>query len=232
MGPAGAAAAREALARAGIGEEEMRELAFAVALSDFSNRVHSIAAIPSRPMEQIPEQLLPRLMRPLIELMLRRSRFRGERMPAAPTLVPPHSRLLRAYEGSPIAPALARALDAMWASPVLTRRCKLLMFAVVSRGLSCQTCPHEIVTALRREGLSDATVAQVLTHLDASELDPVERLLVPFARETIWYEPDAIQRRVRALREQLTPAQLLEAIGVASLANGLCRLGAMVVDGS
>ncbi len=229
-GPAGAAAAREALARAGIGEEEMREIAFAVALSDFSNRVHSIAAIPSRPMEELPEQLLPRLMRPLVKLMLRRSRFRGERMPAAPAAVPPHSRLLRAYEGSPIAPALARALEALWASPALTRRCKLLIFAVVSRGLSCQTCPHEIFSVLRREGVSDATVAQVLTHLDAPELDPVERLLVPFARETIWYEPAAIQRRVRALREQLAPPQILEAIGVASLANGLCRLGAMVVD--
>ncbi|HTK88756.1 MAG TPA: hypothetical protein VL948_00795 [Verrucomicrobiae bacterium] len=231
-GPAGAVAAREALARAGIGEEEMREIAFAVALTDFSNRVHSITAIPSRPMERLPEQLHARLLRPLVKLILRRSRFRGERMPAAAVSIPPHSRLVRVYEGSPIAPALARALEALWASPVLTRRCKLLIFAVVSRGLSCQTCPHEIVTALRREGLSDATVAQVLTHLEASELDPVERLLVPFARETIWYEPATIQRRVRALRVQLTPAQLLEAIGVASLANGLCRLGAMVVDAS
>ena len=118
----------------------------------------------------------------------------------------------------------------MWDSPVLTRRCKLLIFAVVSRGLSCQICSHEIFSALRREGVSDATVAQVLTHLDAPELDPVERLLVPFARETIWYEPAAIQRRARALCERLTVAQVLEGIGVASLANGLCRLGAMVVD--
>ena len=38
----------------------------------------------------------------------------------------------------------------------------------------------------------------------------------------------ADRRRVRALRVQLTPAQLLEAIGVAALGNGLCRLGPMV----
>jgi len=229
-GPAGAAAAREALTRAGVGPDEMREIAFAVALTDFSNRAHSIAAIPSRPMERMPEQFHARLMRPLMNFMLRRSRFHGQRTPEATASVPPHSRLVRAYEGSPIAAALGRTLEALWASPVLTRRCKLLIFAVVSRGLSCQTCPHEIVSALRREGISDPTVAQVLTHLDAPELDPVERLLVPFARETIWYEPATIQRRVRALREQLAAPQLLEAIGVASLANGLCRLGAMVVD--
>ena len=229
-GPAGARAAREALARAGVSEEEMKEIAFAVALTDFSNRAHSIAAVPSRPMERLPEQLHIRLMRPLINFLLRRSRFHGQRTAMVGVSIPPHQRLVRAYEGSPIAPALERALEQMWASPVLTRRCKLLIFAVVSRGLSCQTCSHEIFTALRREGLTDATIAQVLTHLDAPELDPIERLLVPFARETIWYEPATIQRRARALRERLSAPQVLEAIGVASLANGLCRLGAMVVD--
>ena len=50
-----------------------------------------------------------------------------------------------------------------------------------------------------REGLKEATLAQVLTHLDAPELDPIERLLVPFARETIWYEPAPMQRRARRL---------------------------------
>ena len=73
-------------------------------------------------------------------------------------------------------------------------------------------------------------LTQILTHLDAPELDPVERLLVPFARETIWYEPAPLQRRARALRKRLTGPQFIEAIGVASLANGLCRMGAVVGD--
>src|SRR4029453_16091186 len=45
-GPAGAAAARAALEQSGIGADEMREIAFAVALTDFSNRAHTIAAVP------------------------------------------------------------------------------------------------------------------------------------------------------------------------------------------
>ena len=53
---------------------------------------------------------------------------------------------------------------------------------------------------------------------------------MPFARETIWYEPAPLQRRAAALRERLTGPQLIEAIGVASLANGLCRMGAVVAD--
>jgi len=118
----------------------------------------------------------------------------------------------------------------MWASPHLTRRAKLLIFAVVARGLPCEVCELELGEALEREGLPRPALAQVLTHLDAPELDRVERLLVSFARETIWYEPSAVQRRTRVLREQLADAEVLEAIGVAALANGLCRMAATVLE--
>lgn len=53
---------------------------------------------------------------------------------------------------------------------------------------------------------------------------------MPFARETIWFEPAPLQRRARMLRDRLPGPQLLEAIGVASLANGLCRMGATVME--
>ena len=130
---------------------------------------------------------------------------------------------------SPIAPALGQTIEEMWASPHLTRRCKLLMLAVVARGLGCKVCAFEVSEALQREGLHEPTLTQVLTHLDAPDLDVLERLLVRFARDTIWFEPAALQRRTRGLRNYLSGPQLLEAIGVASLANGLCRLGAMVM---
>jgi alkylhydroperoxidase family enzyme len=105
-----------------------------------------------------------------------------------------------------------------------------LLLAVVARGLACDLCARELGKALREEGFKEATLIPVLMHLDAPELDPVERLLVPFARETVWYEPAVIQRRARALRDGLDSAQLLEAIGVAALANGLCRMAAVAMD--
>jgi alkylhydroperoxidase family enzyme len=117
----------------------------------------------------------------------------------------------------------------MWDSPVLTRRSKLLMLAVIARGLGCRVCAVEIGEAVEREGLDQAALHEVLTHLEAPELDEAERLLVRFARETIWYEPATLQRRARALRSHLSPPQLIEAIGVAALANGLCRMGAIIV---
>jgi AhpD family alkylhydroperoxidase len=229
-GPPGARDAREALRRAGFGADEMKEIAYAVANTDFSNRAYTISAIPSRRVERRPDQLHVRLLRPLINRILESHRSRGRATPLDLAPSYPYTRLVKAYAGSPIAPALGRTLEEMWASPHLTRRCKLLMFAVVARGLACEVCALEVGEALQEEGLKEAALTQVLTHLDAPELDAVERLLVPFARETIWYEPAPLQRRARALRDRLSGPQLLEAIGVASLANGLCRMGAMVMD--
>jgi alkylhydroperoxidase family enzyme len=230
VGPGGARDARQALRAAGIGEDEMREIAFVVASTDFLNRVHTIPAIPSRPLERMPDQLHVRLLRPLINHILQKHRFRGQATPLERAPFYPYARLVSAYAGSPIAPALGQTIEEMWASPVLSRRCKLLMLAVIARGLGCEVCALEIGEAVQREGLDTPALAQILTHLDAPELDDIERLLVRFARETIWYEPASLQRRARTLSAQLTGPQLIEAAGVASLANGLCRLGAMVLE--
>jgi AhpD family alkylhydroperoxidase len=231
-GPAGARQAREALRHAGLGVDEMKEIAFTAAITDFNNRAHTIPAIPTHPIERIPDQLHMRLLRPLLRRIIRKHRYRGQvtALDSVPSYA--YARLVKTYAGSPIGALLARTLTEMWASPHLTRRCKLLMFAVVARGLGCEACAREVRQALEEEGLKESAVGQVLTHLDAPELDPIERLLVSFARETIWYEPASVQRRACALRDRLSGPQLLEAIGVAALANGLCRMGAMVMDHS
>jgi AhpD family alkylhydroperoxidase len=220
--------ARKALLEAGFDTETLKEIAFVVAVTDFMNRVATLLALPWRGIEQMPDRLFTRLFRPLIARLLESHRSRGR--PTAPVKPAsyPYAGLVAAYAGSPIALVLAQTLEAMWSSPHLTRRCKLLMFAVVARGIGCGACAAEADSLLRGEHLSEQAFTQILAHLDAPELDPVERLLVPFARETIWYEPAPLQRRARAVREQLTAAQFLEAVGVLSLANGLCRLGAVL----
>lgn len=228
--PAAAAATKQALLDTGASVSEVKEIAYVTAAINFTNRAATAPAIPPFTMEQMPRKLHIRLLRPLIARMLRKSRSRGKATPLDGALSYPFAGLVESFAGSPIAPALGKALAEMWASPVLTRRCKLLMFAVIARGLSCGACTNEAARSLAKEGFSEDALANVLTHLDAPELDPIERLLVPFARETIWYEPAALQRRARAVRDQLTPTQFLEAIGVVSLANGLCRLGAIVAD--
>lgn len=232
-GPAAAHAAWQAMRAAGLGLQEAREVAFTVALADFLNRMHTAPAIPPLPMERMPEQWPMRLLRPLIERIVRGTRARGHAVPAAALSSDlPYARLVQAYAGSPIAPILARTMQEMWASPHLTRRCKLLMFGVISRGLPCELCELEISAALQREGMDAAAVAHALTHLDGPQLEPLERLLMPFARETLWYQPAVLQRHTRALRDHLSSAQLIEAIGVSALANGVCRMAAVVTTES
>ena len=232
LGPARAREAREALRRAGFGVDEMKEIAFTAAITDFSNRAHTIPAIPTHCFEQIPNQLHMWLLRPLHGWIIRKHRHRGQATALDRVPSYAYARLVKAYAGSPIGALLGKTLAEMWTSSHLTRRCKLLMLAVIARGLGCELCLLEIIEALEQEGLNESAFAEVLAHLDAPQLDPIERLLVPFARETIWYEPALLQRRARTLRPHLSTPQLLEAIGVASLANGLCRLGAMVMDHS
>ena len=231
-GPAGAHAARGSNCVPRVSAcLEAKEVAFTVAITDFSNRVHTMVAVPSLPLERLPEQPVMRLMRPLVDWVLSRRRARG-RPVAGPPVDPslPYGQLIAAFAGSPIASALQRTLGEMWDTPQLSRRCKLLMFAVISRGLPCRVCELQLADALRRQGLSAATIERVLGQLDAPELDATERLLLPFVRETLWYEPAALQRRTRALREALSAAQLIEAIGVAAMANALCRMTSVVLD--
>ena len=189
-----------------------------------------MAAVPYQPAERMPEQPVMRLLRPLVDrscASIANAAGRRRRCPRRPSL--PYGPLVAAFAGSPIAVTLQRTLGERWASPYLSRRCKLLMFAVVSRGLPCELCELELTGALRREGLSAATVEHMLGRLDAPELDDTERLPLPLARETLWYEPAVLQRHACGLREALTPPQLIEAIGVAALANALCRMTAVVI---
>jgi alkylhydroperoxidase family enzyme len=229
-GPAAADEARDGARRAGFTPDEIKEVAFVVGITDFSNRATTITAVPVWGLERMPERLRMRLLRPLLRRILASRHARGRPLPLERPPSHPCAPLVNAYAGSPIAVALERTLQEMWDSPYVTRRCKLLMFAVIARGLGCQLCSPIFHRELAAEGLSQETVAQVLTHLDAPELNDIERLLVGFARETIWYEPAPLQRRAKALRDRLSNVQVLEAIGVAAMANGLCRMGAMVLD--
>jgi alkylhydroperoxidase family enzyme len=230
-GPVGARRAWNTLQAAGFDVLERKEIAFTVALTDIANRINTIAAIPVTPMERLPEQWATRLLRPLIGWMTGRSRQRGEAV-ATPATDPaqPYGGLIAAYAGSPIAAALARTFDEMWASPHLTRRCRLLVFAVVSRALPCEVCEVEIGRALEPEGVDPALFARLLRDLDAPALTEVERRLLPFVRETLWGEPATVQRRARALRDVLSAELFVDAIGTIALANGLCRMVAVVIE--
>lgn len=216
----------EPLHAAGYSDAEIREIAFTVACIAFFNRVSTIPALPPHSWEQLADRWFMRLFRPVFARRVRGWRKRGQPVSFARPPEGPFAGLLLQFEGSPIGPVLASALDDLWASPILSRRSKALMFAVVSHGLGSRSSSDEIAGVLEAEGLTPADAEQVLAHLGGPGMGADETALLAFARDTIWYEPIQIQRRARELRERLSAAQFVEALGVVALANSLCRLRA------
>jgi alkylhydroperoxidase family enzyme len=113
----------------------------------------------------------------------------------------------------------------MWGSPILSKRCKALVFAVVARAIGCPRAAQESLQLLGEEGLAPDEAEEILSHLGSPKLDPIESLVLPLARETVWIQAATIQRHARALQEAVSPAQFAEFIVVAALANAVCRLG-------
>ena len=214
----------ESLRVAGYSDAEIREIAFSVACIAFFNRICTFPALPPQSWEQLADRWFMRLLRPLYARMVRGWRKRGQPASFAQPPQGPFAGLLLQFDGSPIGPVLASALEDLWASPILSRRSKALMFAVVGRGLGCESSGAEIAAVLEDEGLSPTDAEQILAHLGGPGMDAEETALLAFARDTIRYEPIQIQRRARELRERLSAAQFVEAIGVVALANTLCRL--------
>jgi alkylhydroperoxidase family enzyme len=214
------------LARAGFAQSAIAEIAYIAAFAGYGNRVATLFALPPDQLEQILKNPLMRLMRPLLA-----RKFRGKRQPAAKLPAPnepPFADLIAKLEGSPTAHAARSMLDEALASPELPRRTKLLMFAVIGRALGCEYIKQQAQRALQAETLAATDVDEVLSNLGSPKLDDREKLLIPFARETVRYRSLAIQQRTRELSARLRIEELIEAVGVAALANSMARLAVLL----
>lgn len=224
--PIPCAADREPLLAAGYAPAAIDELAFLASVHVFANRLTTLPAIPPQTIERLPDRWSMRLLRPLIGWHLRRQRKGHHVATLTGPTTGPFQELVAALDGLPAARFQRRVIDEAWASPFLSRRAKALVFAVVARGLGCPLSECEGVRLLEAEGLARRDVEEILSHLASPCLDPVESVIVPFARETIWYRPAEIQRQARRVRDQLTAEQFMDLVGTAGLANAVCRLSA------
>jgi uncharacterized peroxidase-related enzyme len=226
--PAPSAADRDALQNAGYGDDAIKELAYVAASTVMSNR---LSTLPALPMESARHDRLwyVRLLRPFVARRLRSRRGQPENLP--PELqTGPYAYVAREFDGLPAGRVLGELLQQAFESPILTRRAKALIFAVVARGLGSERAEREATELLGPLGLEEAEVREVLAHLASPKLDETEATLVPFARETIRYRLADIQRRAGKLREGLSVEQFLEVVGVVSLANAVCRLSLVLCE--
>lgn len=187
-------------------------------------------ALPPRAAERIAGSPLGSLLRFRFKKLLQRVQTAG-----APEALRdehktgPYTNVVVLLDGMPHARILRGVIDSAWASPHLPPRTKALVFAVIARGLESLPAEREARRLLAAEGLGTEPVDEVLAHLASPELDPMESLILPYVRETIWCRPAPVQQRGRELRQELGDARFLETVGIAALANMVCRL-ALALD--
>lgn len=219
---------RERLLAAGFTREEHRELAFVVAYTVLANRLHTLPALPVRATERDASGWRPALLRPVMLPMVWLNRRSDPPHEAAAPQEGAYAPLMHCFAGSPIAALIAAVVSDMSASTVLPPRVKALIFAVVAHALDCEISAVE-ARAMLPPGSSPDELDQALAHLGGPGVNPLEGDVARFARETIRYTPLDVQRRARELQATLSAEQFVEVVGLASMANALCRLAAAVL---
>lgn len=196
----------------------------------FHNRMATLLALPIGYSEILNDRSMFVTLREQFAQLITQIHTRGKPEMLADTLkVGPFSNIVVALDGIPQARVLRTIIDEAWVSPNLPTRTKALIFAVIARALGSEATEKEARRLLELEGLAADRTDIVLAHLSAPELDEIEARILPYVRETVWYQAPTAQRRGRELRSQLTNGQFLEAVGIAALANMVCRLG-LVLD--
>lgn len=229
--PRPAAAERAALLERGYTTAQIGEITFAISFGCFYNRVSTLLACPP---EQKFERMANGSLRWVLALAMPLMKRLGPPRPAVAALNGPEMGsgpfgvVLAPLAGLPAGSIMKAALDGAFESGVLSRSAKALMFAVAARTLGCPHCEAAANQLLLEEGLSPTDIESALATLRCARLPQREAGLLAWARDTVYYEPASIQQKTRALGAQLGPDALLEAIGVASLANATVRLAMLL----
>jgi alkylhydroperoxidase family enzyme len=218
---------RDALIALGFSPLAVAEMAAWIVATSLTNRVATfIACPPEYSYEKMAGSWKVRLLRPLLAWKARAV------VPApvngAPSSPVAFSPIVQALAGLPAAAVLSSAFQGAFESPVLPRATKALMFAVVARSLACALCEGEARRILLAEGFTSAEVDAALAALASPKLSARDAAILAWTRDTVHYQPAAIQRRTRALAAEIGDAALLEAVGVAALANATVRLAMLV----
>lgn len=220
------------LEAAGIEPAAIKELAFLAALNVYYNRLATLLAVPTASIEEAGKNTRHDWARPVFGWYARVRRRRGRAAPLpAERRTGPFSPAVLALDGLPVALALRDVIDDAWSSSILPLRTKAFVFAVVARGLGSDWAERHARAILLAEGMTEQGYEEVLAHLSGAELTPAEAALGPLVRETVWYRTASLQRHAQRVRPRFSAEEFLEFVGIAALANAVCRLSAVADDG-
>ena len=225
---------KAALLALGYSPLAVSEMAFLVAMGCFHTRVTVlIACPPERLFERLangPIGFLIGLMEPLLRARTRRRHLAQlpEPLDAASLRDGIFGPVVATLAGLPAAAVMKGALDGAFASGALSHSVKALMFAVIARTLDCRRTEVEARKLLTVDGWDEQEIDRALTTLQTPKLAQKEAGLLAWARDTVHYQTGPIQTATRALCAQIGELALLEAVGVAALANSTVRVAMLL----
>jgi hypothetical protein len=102
------------------------------------------------------------------------------------------------------------------------------VFALIARKLECNPSQVEARKLQTVEGWDVQEDVRAMTTFQSPKLQQREAGLLAWARDTVHYQTGPIQQATRALCAQIGELALLEAVGVASLANSTVRVAMLL----
>ena len=216
----------DALVARGFRPLAVTEMALLIALSCCHNRIGLLSACPpEHGFERMANGFLAPLARPLVRFMMSMQRPPQPATLDAVTLSGgPFGTIVGAAAGLPAATIFKNGLDGAFASTLLPATTKALMFGIVARTLGCRASEAEARRLAVAEGFSEAEVDGALATLRCARLPQREEGLLSWVRDTVYYQLSAIQKKTAQLAGEIGHPAIVEAIGVAGLANATVRL--------
>jgi len=203
------------------------EMAFLIVNHCFTNRVSTFIAIPPMAnLENLSTSFIGRVFRPLIKKRLKKILWKGPgELQGDETSFPG---VVKALRGLPAAKALYDTFTGAFEPGFISQELKVLMFAVVARSLECEFCENETKDMASQIGIDDKEFEKALVSLDSPRLQGEEKTILSWTRETIHFQTGPMQKRIKELKVQMDELKLLEAIGIAALANSTIRLAVLI----
>jgi len=218
---------RDRLIELGYSRLAVSEMAFYITNHCFVNRTATFLSCPLfNKLERMSHSILGKLFRPLIERKIRKTFWNDPEKSSND--ISSFSGVAQSLEGLPAASLLNNAMKGAMESEILSRELKILMFAVVARTLECPFCISESKKMAEDLGIAEQEFDAALSSLSSHRLNDQEAKLFEWTRETVHFDTGDIQRRIRVLAEEVDQIVLLEAIGMASLANTIVRLAVLL----
>ena len=218
---------REKLISLGYSEQAVAEMAFYIANHCMVNRTATFLSCPLfNKLEVVSNSIIGKLFRPFIERKIRKTFWND--IDELPDDISGFPGVVQALKGLPAAALLNNAIIGALESDILSRELKVLMFAVVAKTLECPFCLTESKTMAKELGFEESEFEAAISSLTSNRLNNQEAKIFAWTRETVHFETGDIQRRIRLLAKDVDNIVLLEAIGVASLANTIVRLAVLL----